>query len=129
MFACAEINSSYSSDVDHGGAMGEQGREGIGSDIPVCFHLRPIFTRLVPRHSRITGSSVGAWNQVDLEIVLDRGPHPDSLAAAIPLVPPIEFWANYDTHYPIEFGLRCVQCKQSLSWPQADLFDLDSLER
>jgi len=108
--------------------MGEQANERIG-DIPVCLHLRPIFIRLVPRHSRITGLSVGAWSHVDLDIVLDRGPHPDLLAAAIPLVPPIEFWANHDTHYPIEFGLRCVQCRQSLSWPQADLFDLDSLER
>jgi hypothetical protein len=85
----------------------------------LCPHLRPILGRLLHEGpARIVGATA-AWTRTDLAVTLDRGPSEADLAARwLPSHPDVEAWKNDDSHYAVEFGVRCPACRHAISWPQ-----------
>ena len=83
----------------------------------LCPHLREPLAALLASGSAIVAACTG-WTQVELEVTLSAGPKPSALPALGLLQPPVSSWSNFDSHYPIQFGLVCDRCRHSLSWPQ-----------
>lgn len=83
----------------------------------VCEHLRPILAAQLDQGARIdyvTGP--GAWSLIDLDVSLNRVDN-----VALPTVDAsagsLELWTNTDSHYPLQSGMSCANCRQTLSWP------------
>jgi hypothetical protein len=88
----------------------------------LCPHLQPVAESILQHGGIILGVST-AWTRMLLAVILDRGP---TLAAAHRLVvtiPQVAVWENHDSHYAIEYGVRCSDCHHALSWPQAASYD------
>jgi len=82
----------------------------------VCMHLLPTLGGLLAAGRMILAvTGEGTWTQIDLDVVLDGGPPADSLAGI--LVPGVETWTNTDSHYPLDTGVVCRACRQTVSWP------------
>jgi len=82
----------------------------------LCEHLRPALAALLAEGASIVAvTGPGAWTRIDLDVTLDAGPAgggmPAGQAAAL------SAWSNTDAHYPLQSGLSCAACRQTLSWP------------
>jgi hypothetical protein len=83
----------------------------------VCEHLRYTLADQLSNGARIAYvTGPGAWSLIDLDVSLDavdatRLPADSSAPKALAR------WTNTDPHYPLQSGLSCEQCRQTLSWP------------
>jgi len=61
-----------------------------------------------------------AWSNCLLNVALDKGPSFKEASEMFTLPASVSLWFNDDSHYEIENGLACNECKHSLSWPRAE---------
>lgn len=83
----------------------------------VCEHLRGILADQLSNGAHIAYvTGPGAWSRIDLDVSLDsvavaalpaEGSSPNNLTP----------WSNTDPHYPLQSGVSCEPCRQTLSWP------------
>lgn len=84
----------------------------------LCGHLRAPLVRLRTSGSELLGVTT-SWTGTDLAVTLTSGPALKAVASSLgPLEPDVVPWSNNDTHYPVEFGVACRSCRQTLAWPQ-----------
>jgi hypothetical protein len=84
----------------------------------ICSHLLPFLTKLLEQGSVIRHVDESAWSNCLLNIALDKGPSLARAREMFILPTSITLWFNDDTHYDIENGLSCHECKHALSWPR-----------
>lgn len=83
----------------------------------VCEHLRAVLDAQLKQGARIeyvTGQ--GSWSLIDLDVSLDRVDS-GALSNVSLALPNLAAWTNTDSHYPLQSGLSCAACRQTLSWP------------
>lgn len=83
----------------------------------VCEHLRTILVEQLKHGAQIAYvTGPGAWSLIDLDVSLDP-----VIVASLPteatLSPGLALWTNTDSHYPLQAGVSCSACRQTLSWP------------
>lgn len=83
----------------------------------LCQHLRTILADQLTAGAHIAHvTGPGAWSLIDLDVSLDP-----VVATALPteatLPAGLGLWTNTDTHYPLQSGVSCESCRQTLSWP------------
>lgn len=85
----------------------------------VCEHLRStLHAQLTARVRIVHVTGPGSWSKIDLDVSLDRVdmsglPDGETFPGAL------DFWTNTDPHYPLQSGVSCSGCRQTLSWPSA----------
>ncbi|MGV3711324.1 MAG: hypothetical protein ACO1Q7_21060 [Gemmatimonas sp.] len=85
----------------------------------VCEHLRDFLADGLSKGARIayvTGPD--AWSHIDLDVSLSAAPT-GTVSTEGTAPKGLTFWTNTDTHYPLQSGLSCDTCRQTLSWPLA----------
>ena len=83
----------------------------------MCSHLRGPLLSCLASGSAIVGTYAG-WSRTELDVTLSAGPKLPTLPALGFIRHPVSSWSNTDSHYPIQFGLRCESCRHTISWPQ-----------
>jgi hypothetical protein len=89
----------------------------------LCQHLCPTMRELLSQGATIVAADT-AWTQCELNIVLSRGPNFSSIKKLSSFGASLETWRCDDTHYAVEFGVSCNQCKHGLSWPQDNAYQI-----
>lgn len=85
----------------------------------LCNHLRGPLAKLLASGAELVGVTT-AWTRTDLAVTLSTGPSLSAVREVFgPLDSDISTWSNNDTHFPVEFGIACRYCRQTLAWPQA----------
>lgn len=83
----------------------------------VCEHLRPWLDkqlRLGAQIDYVTGP--GSWSLIDLDVSLNRVDN--GALSGVDVAPAnLTLWTNTDSHYPLQSGVSCAVCRQTLSWP------------
>ncbi len=87
-----------------------------GTNPKICAHLQPFLDELNAQGSNIIAADENAWSNCMLNITLDKGPTIAEAEKIFILPAQIKLWQNTDTHYALENGLFCDECKHSLSW-------------
>jgi len=82
----------------------------------ICAHLQPFLSELIRQGSNIIATDESAWSNCLLNVTLDKGPTLAQAEKIFDLPAGIKLWENTDTHYALENGLSCDECKHSLSW-------------
>lgn len=88
----------------------------IDTNTKICAHLQPFLDELIGQGSNITATGESAWSNCVLNVILDTGPTIAQAEKMFDLPAKIKLWQNEDTHYALENGLFCDECKHSLSW-------------
>jgi len=88
----------------------------------LCEHLQPLAEAILKRGASICGIST-AWSRTLLAVTMDRGPRIAAANRLVATMPQVTIWENNDSHYAIEYGVQCNDCRHSLSWPQAAAYD------
>jgi len=86
----------------------------------ICHHLMPFLTMLQEQGSIIRRVDESAWSNCLLNVALDKGPSYARASQMFMLPEGVTLWFNTDTHYDIENGLSCRECKHALSWPRVE---------
>lgn len=87
----------------------------------LCPHLTPGLVALLTSGSHILAVYLGAWSEIDVDVLLDRGLPPASLHDAAAVSSGVETWNNDDPHYPLNEGLVCKACRQAIGWPTPEV--------
>jgi hypothetical protein len=82
----------------------------------ICPHLQPFLTELTGQGSTVIQRDESAWSNCTLNVTLDKGPTFAQAENMFTLPAKVKLWQNTDTHYALENGLFCDECKHSLSW-------------
>lgn len=82
----------------------------------ICAHLQPFLSELIRQGSNVVATAESAWSNCLLNVILDKGPTIAQAEKMFDFPAKIKLWENNDTHYALENGLFCDECKHSLSW-------------
>lgn len=58
------------------------------------------------------------WSKVNLVITMEKSLDIAYAKTVIDLGIKLRIWENNDNHYPIQIGLSCDECKQSIVGPK-----------
>jgi hypothetical protein len=86
----------------------------------ICHHLMPFLTMLEEQGSTVRHVDESAWSNCLLNVALDKGPSLRQARQMFTLSSNVTLWFNDDSHYELENGLACRECKHALSWPRVD---------
>ena len=83
----------------------------------ICEHLKVIFKHEESRGNKIKEKSEG-WSKVNLVITMEKSLDIVFAKRIIDSGFKLRVWENNDNHYPIQKGLSCDECKQSIAGPK-----------
>lgn len=82
-----------------------------------CEHIKNILMHEEERGNKIKEKSEG-WSKANLVIDMEKSIDVDYANSLIQQGAKLRYWENNDTHYVLQKGYFCNECKQSIAGPK-----------
>lgn len=82
-----------------------------------CEHIKMILTHEEKRGNKIKEQSEG-WSKANLVIDMEASLDVDYANSLIVSGVKLRYWENDDSHYPLQKGFFCDECKQAIAGPK-----------
>ncbi len=82
-----------------------------------CEHIKKILIHEEKRGNNIKEKSAG-WSKADMAIDMEKSLDVDYANSQILSGIKLRYWENNDSHYSLQKGFYCDECKQSIAGPK-----------
>lgn len=82
----------------------------------ICKHLETILNHELSK-GNVMREVTNEWTDVNAAVDLEKPMDIKYEKENIKTEPFVKYWVNKDTHYPLQEGFNCEQCKHSIGGP------------